>query len=250
MSAAYCEVKILSNSHVAANIYLMTAAYSGKADAGQFFMLRNWDANEAPLLSRPISVHSYDEKAGIISFLYEEKGIGTAKLKSAKSGDTLSLTGPSGNGFCLDNLNGKIALVGGGIGTAPLLLLAKRLHEKGARVTCLLGFRDETYQIKEFEKYAEVKIATDKGTFGHKGFVTDLLCPKEYDAVCVCGPEIMMEKTAKMCMAQGVKVYVSRESKMACGVGACLGCTCKTKNGGKSVCKDGPVFEGGEIYDA
>lgn len=250
MSAAYCEVKILSNSHVEGNIYLMTAAYNGKASAGQFFMLRTWGINEAPLLSRPISVHDFDEKSGIISFLYEEKGIGTSKLKAAKIGDLVFLTGPSGNGFNLEALQGKIALVGGGIGTAPLLYLAKKLNEKGVEVTCLLGFRDETYNISEFEKYSVVKIATDKGTFGHKGFVTELLCPEDYSAVCVCGPEIMMKKTAEICMAKGVTVYVSRESKMACGVGACLGCTCKTKNGGKSICKDGPVFEGGEIYDA
>lgn len=249
MSAAYCEVKIIENAHVTGNIYLMQVSYNGTAKAGQFFMLRTWSINEAPLLSRPISVHNYDESAHILSFLYEDRGIGTSKLASAKSGDMIALTGASGNGFDIDNLNGKIALVGGGIGTAPLLLLAKKLSEKGAAITCLLGFRDDTYLVSEFAKYGEVKIATDKGTTGHKGFVTDLLVPESYDAVCVCGPEIMMEKTARMCMAKNVKVYVSRESKMACGVGACLGCTCKTKSGGKSVCKDGPVFEGGEIYD-
>lgn len=84
---------------------------------------------------------------------------------------------------------------------------------------------------------------------GHHGFVTDLLDPAKYTAVCTCGPEIMMEKVAKMCLRAGVRVYVSREAKMACGVGACLGCTCKSKNGGVSVCKDGPVFEGSVLYE-
>ena len=83
---------------------------------------------------------------------------------------------------------------------------------------------------------------------GHHGFVTDLLDPEQFDVVYTCGPEIMMEKVARMCLAKGVRVYVSKEAKMACGLGACLGCTCKSKNGGVSVCKDGPVFEGSVFY--
>lgn len=253
MSASYCKTKIIENKPLSDNIYLMVVALGDnepKPICGQFYMLRNWPQTDAPLLSRPISVHYFDEEKQEIYFLYEKRGNGTQKLAQALAGDEIELTGPSGNGFDVQKLSGKIALVGGGIGTAPLLQLAKDLTRNGAEVTCLLGFRDFAYQIKEFEKHCvQVKIATDKGSFGHKGFVTDLLNPQDFDAVCVCGPEIMMEKTARMCMAKNVPVYVSKEGKMACGVGACLGCTCKTKNGGKSVCKDGPVFEGSEIYD-
>ena len=108
----------------------------------------------------------------------------------------------------------------------------------------------EPYRVDAFSAACRsVHIATDSGRHGHHGFVTDLLDPAKYTAVCTCGPEIMMEKVAKMCLRAGVRVYVSREAKMACGVGACLGCTCKSKNGGVSVCKDGPVFEGSVLYE-
>ena len=121
---------------------------------------------------------------------------------------------------------------------------------QGVDVDLYAGFRDEPYRVDAFSAACRsVHIATDSGRHGHHGFVTDLLDPAKYTAVCTCGPEIMMEKVAKMCLRAGVRVYVSREAKMACGVGACLGCTCKSKNGGVSVCKDGPVFEGSVLYE-
>ena len=150
----------------------------------------------------------------------------------------------------LGTLGGAVALVGGGIGTAPLLQLAAELAAQGVDVDLYAGFRDEPYRVDAFSAACRsVHIATDSGRHGHHGFVTDLLDPAKYTAVCTCGPEIMMEKVAKMCLRAGVRVYVSREAKMACGVGACLGCTCKSKNGGVSVCKDGPVFEGSVLYE-
>ena len=133
---------------------------------------------------------------------------------------------------------------------APLLQLAAELAAQGVDVDLYAGFRDEPYRVDAFSAACRsVHIATDSGRHGHHGFVTDLLDPAKYTAVCTCGPEIMMEKVAKMCLRAGVRVYVSREAKMACGVGACLGCTCKSKNGGVSVCKDGPVFEGSVLYE-
>ena len=142
-----------------------------------------------------------------------------------------------------------MALAGGGIGTAPLLQLAKELKNAGAEVHFFAGFRDEPYRLAAFAAVCDnVQIATDTGRVGHHGFVTDLLDPEQFDVVYTCGPEIMMEKVARMCLAKGVRVYVSKEAKMACGLGACLGCTCKSKNGGVSVCKDGPVFEGSVFY--
>ena len=146
-------------------------------------------------------------------------------------------------------LGGAVALVGGGIGTAPLLQLAAELAAQGANVDFYAGFRDEPYRIEAFGAVCRsVHIATDSGRHGHHGFVTDLLNPAQYTAVCTCGPEVMMKKVAGLCLRAGVPVYVSKEAKMACGVGACLGCTCKSKNGGVSVCKDGPVFEGSVLY--
>ena len=171
-------------------------------------------------------------------------------MAALRPGDTVALTGPSGRGFPVDGtLGGAVALVGGGIGTAPLLQLAAELAAQGVDVDLYAGFRDEPYRVDAFSAACRsVHIATDSGRHGHHGFVTDLLDPAKYTVVCTCGPEIMMEKVAKMCLRAGVRVYVSREAKMACGVGACLGCTCKSKNGGVSVCKDGPVFEGSVLY--
>lgn len=245
MSASFCEAEVISNQTVCDKICLMRVKYGGKAAAGQFFMLRCWKNDEPPLLSRPISVHDYEN--GVLSFLYEVKGIGTEKLAALKPGEKLSLTGPSGNGFPLDKIKGRVAVVAGGIGIAPLLYLVKSLT--GCKTKLFCGFRDKSYATESFKPYVEqLQIATDSGSEGVKGFVTSLFNPADYDVVVCCGPDIMMKKVTEMCLAAGVKVYVSKESKMACGVGACLGCTCKTKHGGKSICKDGPVFEGGEVY--
>ena len=249
MNAAFYNANILANQAVADGIFLLTVGGVSPAPrAGQFYMLRTWAQNEPPLLSRPISVFDADETAGTVSFLYEVRGIGTEKLAAAKAGETLQLTGASGNGFAVEELSGKIALVGGGIGIAPLYYLAKTLVAKGCEVHFYAGFRDKPYMLDAFSAVCKaVSLATDSGNYGHKGFVTDVFSPTGYSAVCVCGPEIMMDKIARSATAAGVRAYVSKEAKMACGVGACLGCTCKTRNGGKSVCKDGPVFRAEDL---
>ena len=206
MPAANYNAAVLANGAAGENVMLLTARWDETTPApacGQFYMLRAWKAEEAPLLSRPISVHRFDREKKEISFLYEVRGTGTQKLAAL-----------------------------------------------GVDVDLYAGFRDEPYRVDAFSAACRsVHIATDSGRHGHHGFVTDLLDPAKYTAVCTCGPEIMMEKVAKMCLRAGVRVYVSREAKMACGVGACLGCTCKSKNGGVSVCKDGPVFEGSVLYE-
>ena len=248
MSAVCCECRVLSQEALAQDIRLLAVEWTDTAHlphAGQFYMLRSWGADEAPFLSRPISVHAYEN--GRLEFLYQVKGQGTEKLAALGTGDRLQLTGPAGNGFPIEGK--KVALAGGGIGTAPLLQLAKELKKSGAEVHFFAGFRDEPYRLAAFAAVCDnVQIATDTGRVGHHGFVTDLLDPERFDVVYTCGPEIMMEKVARMCLAKGVRVYVSKEAKMACGLGACLGCTCKSKNGGVSVCKDGPVFEGSVFY--
>ena len=110
------------------------------------------------------------------------------------------------------------------------------------------GFRDDIYLIDKLNDYVnECNVSTNSGKHGHKGFVTDLLKAEEYDTVLCCGPEIMMKKVVDMCKKAGTKVYVSMEKHMACGVGACLVCTCKTKDGNKRTCKDGPVFDGNYV---
>ena len=188
-----------------------------------------------------------------ISFLYQVKGEGTHKLAALKKDDTLTVTGPCGNGFDTAALAGqykRIAVVGGGIGTAPLLLLCKELCRAGVRPDLFVGFRDTTYGMDRFVPWCrDIYAATDSGKEGHHGLVTDLLAVSNYDIVLTCGPMVMMRGVAKLCAAANVPCLASLEKKMACGLGACLGCTCHTKIGPVTVCKDGPVFNAQEVFD-
>ena len=244
MPAKHCvKALVLENKPLGGGIFKMVAEWPYGAEAGQFFMVRGWD--KYPLLSRPISVHDADEKT--VTFLYEVRGEGTRILSEKKAGEEVELTGSVGRGFPVEKVKGKVAVVSGGIGFAPLLLTVKKLQD--CEVTLCCGFRDKSYSLDEFAPYVkEIRVATDSGREGHKGFVTDLLDVAEFDCVVTCGPEVMMEKLAKTCIAKGVKCYVSMERHMACGVGACLGCTHETAHGARCICKDGPVFEGEEIY--
>ncbi|MFZ2788747.1 MAG: dihydroorotate dehydrogenase electron transfer subunit, partial [Gemmiger qucibialis] len=230
---------------------------SRPAKAGQFFMLRAWAANETPILSRPISVHDFDAATGALTFLYQVKGEGTQKLAALKEGDTLTVTGPCGNGFDVAAIaraaggkNGKIAVVGGGIGTAPLLQLCKELAAAGCKPELYCGFRDEPYGLEAFLPYcAAISIATDSGAVGYHGLVTGILHPEQFAMVLTCGPMVMMRGVYQLCAQSGTPCVASLERKMACGLGACLGCTCRTKVGAKTVCKDGPVFKAEEVFD-
>lgn len=254
MPAANYNAAVLANGAAGENVMLLTARWDETAPApacGQFYMLRAWKAEEAPLLSRPISVHRFDREKKEISFLYEVRGTGTQKLAALRPGDTVALTGPSGRGFPVDGtLGGAVALVGGGIGTAPLLLLCKELCRAGVRPDLFVGFRDTTYGMDRFVPWCrDIYAATDSGKEGHHGLVTDLLDVSKYDIVLTCGPMVMMRGVAKLCAAAGVPCLASLEKKMACGLGACLGCTCHTKIGPVTVCKDGPVFNAQEVFD-
>lgn len=252
MPAINCEVKVLEQQVVNQSIRCLTVTWpvrDRQPKAGQFFMLRCWPVNAAPLLSRPISVHRFDAASATLEFLYEIKGSGTQQLAALKAGDSLNLTGPSGNGFAVEELSGRVAIVGGGIGIAPLYQLARELFEKGIRADSFLGYRDEVYVSEKFIPLCKrVAIATESGRIGTKGFVTALLEPQNYDVVLCCGPEPMMKAVAQQCQEAGTPCLVSMEKKMACGVGACLGCTCHTEGGAKSVCKDGPVFNAQEVF--
>ena len=223
MPAQSFEAGVLVASQQAADIFLLTVYLPPqyeKPKAGQFYMLRAWAADEPPLLSRPISVHHYEEGTRALSFLFQVKGPGTRKLAALRHGPR------------------------------PHNATAEELPAQGAQVECLLGFRDEPYRLAHFAGGGRrVRIATDTGSYGHHGFVTELLQPQNYDVVYICGPEPMMRATVQKCLAAGTKCYVSMERKMACGLGACLGCTCKTDKGALvCICKEGPVFEGGVFF--
>lgn len=255
MSAACCNALAVAHAEIIPGIRLLTAAWPAELPAphaGQFYTLRAWGADEAPFLSRPISVHKWDADARTVEFLYQVRGQGTEKIAKLEIGQTFQLTGPMGNGFDVAALAARydrIAVVGGGIGTAPLYQLVRELNDAGKKPDVFFGFADTPYCMEEYKDVAKlVKVATDSGRYGFHGFVTQLYDPADYDVVLTCGPHIMMKNVYKACAEKGVMCYASLESKMACGIGACLGCTCKTSSGeGKSVCKHGPVFEASEV---
>ena len=224
--------KVIKNEYIGEDMYLMEIEGQFKGEMGQFYMLRAWD--NYPLLSRPISIHDISDDS--ISFLYKVVGEGTKILSKLKPEDTIKLEGPYGNGY--EKVEGKVALVGGGIGVAPLYLVAKNIENCDA----YLGFRNEPILIDKYNEVCnEVNIAVGDT------FVTDIIDVEKYDYILTCGPTPMMEKLVKMTEKTDTKLFVSLENHMACGVGACLVCTCKTKFGNKKTCKDGPVFRGEDV---
>lgn len=242
MDVSYLSAKVLSNKEVASGIYRLHVEGNFKAKPGQFFMLSAWE--DQSLLPRPISIEDID-KAGIY-FLYQLKGKGTRILSQLSEGENIKILGPLGNGFDVENIKGKVAVVTGGIGIAPMRYLVKEL--KGDYIDIYSGFRDETYIIDTIENYInKAYIATDSGSKGRKGFITDIFEADKYDTVICCGPEVMMNKVVRKCREASVQVYVSTEKYMACGLGACLVCTCNTIKGNKRACTDGPVFLGEEL---
>jgi dihydroorotate dehydrogenase electron transfer subunit len=244
MKPEYKKAYVVRNEEIAKGIYKLSVdnihgEHWSNVKPGQFYMLRCWDRE--PLLSRPVSLYEINERE--ITFLYAVFGRGTKLIGKLKVGDSLELLGPLGNGFEVDKINGRVAVVAGGIGIAPMMQLVKELTH--CSVDLYAGFRNEVYAVEDMGEWIkEVHIATEDGSRGHRGFVTDLLEPSLYDYVLCCGPEVMMQKVAVMCIDKKVPVYVSMEKHMACGVGACLVCTCDTKDGRKRACKEGPVFKG------
>ncbi len=219
-----------------------------KAKPGQFLhILCGGDA----YLRRPISICDVIDKQDI-RFIFETRGKGTEALSGYTPGEKLDILGPLGNGFEVHAEDSDdVLLIGGGIGIFPLLNLAKQLNGKA---TVLLGFRNKTAVLleKEFQAVCKkVLIATDDGSYGHHGFVTDvmkeMLASNPVSRVYTCGPTPMMKKIAEMSMDANVPCQVSLEERMGCGVGACVTCTCKVNGANKRVCKDGPVFDGREV---
>lgn len=237
------KTPVIENKQISNNIYRISAEFKSEIKPGQFFMLKTLD--NSFLLPRPISVN--DVNGNIVSFLYRIEGQGTKKISSLCANDEIQLFGPLGNGFDTEELKGKIAVIGGGIGIAPLLYLSKKL---GKRADVYLGYKDleNMYIVEEFKSFVDkTVIVTEDGSFGEKGFVTDYVLYDKYDAVVTCGPEIMMNKIVNNCRINNIKCYISLERRMACGMGACLGCTVETKDGNKRACKDGPVFNSEEL---
>jgi dihydroorotate dehydrogenase electron transfer subunit len=249
-----------------------------QAAPGQFLEIKVSN-NYQPLLRRPFSVHRLEK--GALKILYKVVGQGTRLLSEKKAGDLLDVIGPLGNGFTYE-LRAKSQelpiLVAGGMGVAPLMFLAEKLMQRKAhpsaslrmrpeqgrgtqsakrRATVLIGAKTKSELLceKEFKKLGcEVKIATDDGTKGLKGFVSELLKQElstiDYrpSTIYACGPKPMLKAVSQVAQARHLPCQVSLEEHMACGLGVCLGCVVETKQGRKLVCKDGPVFTGQDIF--
>ena len=213
------------------------------ANPGQFAQIRL----PGHTLRRPISICGIDKVAGTLRFVFQIRGEGTAELAQFQPGSEIEILAPLGNGFPVDPAK-RTLLVGGGIGVPPMLGVAAELKEKAVAV---LGFRNQDAVIleKDFQAVgAKTLIATDDGSYGHHGLVTDLCKDQEFDCVMACGPAPMLKAVRALAEERGVPCYVSLEERMACGIGACLGCAVGLlKEDGSQyfghVCKDGPVFE-------
>jgi len=257
------QALVISNEQVAFDLFeieMIAPQVALLCEPGQFLQVRI-DVNNDPLLRRPISIYDADKERGTIILLYKVVGRGTNLLTTVKAQEYLDIMGPLGKGFSLPATAGKAVLVGGGVGVAPLLYLARRLQEMKCDVTVLYGAGSskELAAAQRFENLpVQLLTATMDGSEGYKGLVTDLLKeqinPKETNVIYTCGPEIMMASVADYAVQHNIGGECSLEENMACAVGACLGCARKLKStdtGYVKVCKDGPVFnlQGIELYN-
>ena len=235
--------KITSNEKIARDIFKMTLAGDTSAITapGQFVNIKL----DGFFLRRPISV--CDCVGDNLTLIYKTVGRGTEQMSRMKNGDELDLLTGLGNGYNTKISGGSPLLVGGGVGVPPMYMLCKKLISEGKNVTVVLGFnsKDDVFYENEFRALgADVHIATADGTYGIKGFVTDVIKDMQYTFFYTCGPEPMFRAMHKMMKTPG---QYSFEERMGCGFGACMGCSCKTLTGNKRICKEGPVMESEEI---
>lgn len=248
--------KIVKTDNLAPGIYelVIKAKAALNAVPGQFMMI--YPKGKHTILPRPISICEINKDEETLRIVYRVVGKGTGEFSEYKAGEEVDVLGPVGNGFPVDKAIGKNAvLIGGGIGVPPILELAKQT--KAETVSVLVGYRDSNMFLKEdFDKAAKTYIATEDGSYGTKGNVMDALRENNIpcDVIYACGPMPMLRAIKKYAEENGIEAYISLEERMACGVGACLGCVCKTtkedhhshvKNA--RVCTEGPVFEAREV---
>ncbi|MGB8455255.1 MAG: dihydroorotate dehydrogenase electron transfer subunit [Anaerocolumna sp.] len=231
------------------SMWIKDSQIAAGAKPGQFLSLFCKNGNR--LLPRPISICEIDKENGTLRLVYRVLGNGTEEFSHYNRSDTIEIMGPLGNGFQLEGR--KAILIGGGIGIPPMLELAKQLNCEKQMV---LGYRDITFLDKEFEKYGEVYRSTEDGSTGTKGNVIDAIKANhlEGDILYACGPTPMLKGVKAYAEEHGIRAQLSMEERMACGIGACLACVCKstekdhhTNVNNKRICKDGPVFYSGDI---
>lgn len=246
--------KVVENKKIAHNIFKLTlqgTIVENMNEAGQFVNIRVTNSNEF-LLRRPISICEINKDNNTFVMIYRAEGDGTKRISQMKVGDSVDVLGPLGKGYNIASLNkGQTALlVGGGIGVPPLYELAKKFQEAGVNTIHILGFNSESdvFYKEEFEKIGTTYVTTVDGSFGKRGFVTDII--KDYniafDKYYSCGPLPMLKALKELNKEK--EGYLSLEERMACGIGACYACVCKTDfDDTARVCYDGPVFKAEQI---
>lgn len=240
------------------DLTLQTKDIAAIAKAGQFVSV--YSNNETKLLPRPISLCGIDKENNTIRLVYRVtgEGTGTEEFSKLKEGDSIKILGPLGNGFTVEE--GKSAfLIGGGIGVPPMLQLAKDINAAGnvPRMQIVMGYRDDnTFLLDEFKDQAESFVSSDNGAVGTKGTVVDAIKANALsaDVIYACGPTPMLRALRDYARENNMTCYISMEERMACGIGACLACVCKTKEkdhhtnvNNKRICKEGPVFNAEEV---
>lgn len=247
---------IISQEMISPDIYSMWLSakeIAEQAAPGQFISLYCEDSGR--ILPRPISICEIDKEKGALRIVYRIAGKGTAEFSQKKAGDTIEILGPLGNGFPMEETEGKrVFLMGGGIGIPPMLETAK---EAKGEVTVIAGYRDKNIFLQdEFEKAGKFVVATEDGSLGTKGNVMDAIRENhlEADLIFACGPAPMLRAIKDYAQEQDIPCYISMEERMACGIGACLACVCQSAEKdehsqvhNKRVCKEGPVFAAEEI---
>ena len=235
--------KVTGNAKIAENTYEMRLSgdFSSITAPGQFVNF----AVEGCYLRRPISV--CDVENGILTVVYKTVGKGTEIMSRIRPGETMDVLSGLGNGYDVGAGGERPLLIGGGAGVPPMYMLCKALVRAGARPVAVLGFnsRNEVFYEDEFKAAgAETHVTTVDGSYGIKGYVTDVIGKLDYTYFYACGPEAMFKAVEKTVKSDG---EYSFEERMGCGFGACMGCSCKTKYGSKRICKDGPVLKRGAI---
>lgn len=253
---AFIEAPVLSCRELASDVSVIECGWEGPPPLpGQFFLMRG--RRSSVLLGRPISVSDWrpqrrgsGQRGGVLSFMVARRGWGSAELVDMLPGDRVELTGPLGTGWpaAADGravlVAGGVALVAGGVGVAPLAFLASRLP--AGSYDLYAGFRDRGYGLQGFKPGSTI-LATEDGSEGRHGRITEFFAPAGYHTVYACGPEPMLRAVALACASTQTVCYLGLERRMACGVGACLGCTVRTTAGNKRCCVDGPVFSAREV---
>ena len=238
------------------SMWIQTENIGKEAKPGQFVSLYSKDGSK--LLPRPISLCEIDRENSRLRLVYRVTGAktGTEEFSRLKAGDTIPVIGPLGNGFPVEKAEGKRAfLMGGGIGVPPILELAKQMQCEKKQI--VVGYRNaQTFLKEEFEAVGELYISTEDGSVGTKGNVMDAIREQklEADIIYACGPTPMLRAIKQYAEENGIECYISLEERIACGIGACLACVCKSKEkdahsnvNNKRICKDGPVFLSTEV---